>query len=316
MLGRARSVFEQTGVAPPDVIRVDVPGRGGSADGSDRDGVVRSEVEPAVPALQSGSLFGGRQGLLIVDGQHLLKGEAEVLADLVQSNESGTVVVVVSVGAVPSPLAKELKSGESIKVDKFRERDAASWLTDEVRRRKMRVPGDAREALLQRFGSNVAALGQALDQLSGEKAITRESVLVRFHNRPDEPMWHLADAISEGRVGEALRRLADFMTHYHPLQLLGYLEDDLKRRSLASAAESIDDFAEMVSGRPGDWRVKRDWNRRTRVSDSELRTALSALLKADAILKSAPEETHRLTMERLTIALCRLYGGRPVRAGG
>jgi DNA polymerase III delta subunit len=315
MLSRAQAVFDQLDVQGADIVRVDVPGRGAAAEGMERDGVVRGEVEPALPALQSGSLFGGRQGLMIVDGQHLLKGEADVIAELLGNADPETVLVVVSAGAVPSSLSKMLKSGETIKIEKLREKDAAAWLSIEIRTRKIKIPAEAREALLQRFGSNVAAMGQALDQLAGEATITRDTILVRFHNRPDEPMWHLADAISDGKVGEALRRLADFLTHGHPLQLLGYFEDDLKRRSLASAAGSIDEYAKNVGARPGDWRVKRDWNRRSRVSDSELRAALSALLRADGLLKSAPEETHRLTMERLTVALCRLYGGRPVGVG-
>jgi DNA polymerase III delta subunit len=315
MFERAQAFFQQFDVESSDIVRVDVPGRGASAESTDRSGVMRNEVEPALPALQSGSLFGGNQGLLIVDGQYLLKGEAEVIAELMAVATPETIVIVVSAGAVPSPLSKTLKAGETIKVEKMRERDAASWLGSELRNRKMKLPVDAREALLQRFGSNVAALGQALDQLAGDTHITRETILARFRNRPDEPMWHLADAISGGQVGEALRRLSDFLTHGHPLQLLGYLEDDLKRRSMASAAAGVDEYAELVGGRSSDWRVKRDWNRRSRVSDSELRTALAALLRADGLLKSAPEETHRLTMERLTVALCRLYGGRPVRAG-
>ncbi len=314
MLDRARQVFSQAGVPAQDVVRVDVPGRG-AAESTEREGTMRAEVEPALPALQSGSLFGGKMGLLLVDGQNLLKGEAEILADVLAGASSETVVVVAASGAVPSALSKVLKAGESIEVARLREKDASAWLVGELRDRKMKMPADARDALVQRFGSNVAAMGQALDQLVGETSITRETIVVRFQNRPDEPMWHLADAISDGKVGEALRRLADFLTHGHPLQLLGYLEDDLRRRSLASASETIDEYAEQVGGRSGDWRVKRDWNRRTRVSETELRSALSALLRADAVLKSAPEETHRLTMERLTVALCRLYGGRPTRAG-
>ena len=315
MLSRANAIFGESAVEDADVVRVDVPGRGASADSADRDGVVRGEVDPALPALQSGSLFGNRQGLLIVDGQQLLKGEADVIAELLATASPETVVVVVSAGAVPSSLSKVLKVGETIKIEKMREKDAAAWLSTEARTRGLKLPADAREALLQRFGSNVAAMSQALDQLAGEQSISRETILLRFQNRPDEPMWHLADAINDGKVGEALRRLADFLTFGHPLQLLGYLEDDLKRRSLASSAESVEEYAEHVGGRPGDWRVKRDWTRRSRVSDSELRAALSALVRADRLLKSAPEETHRLTMERLTVALCRLYGGRAVRVG-
>jgi DNA polymerase III delta subunit len=55
--------------------------------------------------------------------------------------------------------------------------------------------------------------------------------------------------------------------------------------------------------------VRKAWGQRSRTSNGELRKALDALARADAHLKSAPEETHRLTMERLTVALCRWYGG-------
>ena len=216
MLSRATAIFEQLEVQPADTVRVDVPGRGAS-ETVERESAVRGEVEPVLPALQSGSLFGGRQGLLVVDGQQLLKGEAEIIAELLQGSD--VVVVVVSAGAVPSPLSKVLKGGETIKIEKLREKDAAAWLSGEIRTRKMKIPPEARQALLQRFGSDVAAIGQALDQLTGEASIDRSTILARFQNRPDEPMWHLADAISAGKVGEALRRLADFLTHGHPLQL-------------------------------------------------------------------------------------------------
>ena len=41
-------------------------------------GQFRESVHPVVPALHSGSLFGDRSGLLVVDAQQLQKAEAEV----------------------------------------------------------------------------------------------------------------------------------------------------------------------------------------------------------------------------------------------
>jgi hypothetical protein len=38
--------------------------------------------------------------------------------------------------------------------------------------------------------------------------------------------------------------------------------------------------------------------------------ALEALVRADRILKSAPEPMHRVTMERLTVAMTRWMAGR------
>ncbi len=316
MLATAARLLEQLEVEAQNVVRVDVPARGGE-DGGDT-GRLRVEVEVIIPTLQSGSLFGGRQGLEVVDAQFLRASEAEVLAELLgQLDPQATAVVVVSTGRLPAPLAEVVRSrGEVVEVKKLRERDAASWLGEELHRRKLRLDSDVSGALLQRFGSDVAALSQALDQLAvTEGPVTKDVILERFRNRPDEPMWHYADAVAEGDTGEALRRLSDFLTHGHPLQLIAFLESDLRWRSLAAAAPDAATFAEWVGGRPDDFRVRKAWRRRGATSDSELRAALSALSRADRLLKTAPEASHRLTMERLTVALCRRYGGRARRVG-
>ncbi|MDP8957689.1 MAG: hypothetical protein M3N51_00460 [Actinomycetota bacterium] len=310
MLDRARQLLEQAEAT--EHLRVDVPGRGVEEAGS------RAVMESLVPALQSGSIFGGRRGLQVVDAQNLHRGEAELLADLVAEIDAETATVVfVSAGALPPPLSRVVRRvGEVLEVKQLRERDAAAWLAAEVRRRGLRLRQDALSSLLQRFGSDVGGMSRALDQLgSSPGTITAETILARFRNRPDEPMWHYVDALSSGDTGEALRRLADFLTHAHPLQLLAFLENDLRRRALAASAPDVSTFAEWVGGSPEHYAIQKVWRQRNSSSDSELRRALDALARADAHLKSAPEETHRLTMERLTVALCRWYGAPAQRAG-
>jgi hypothetical protein len=44
------------------------------------------------------------------------------------------------------------------------------------------------------------------------------------------------------------------------------------------------------------------------VRESSLRRAQEALVRADRVIKSQPEDVHRVTLERLTVALCRWYG--------
>ena len=301
MLRRANGALEQLGAT--EVVRLDVAGN------ADSDGL-RTELQPIVPALQSGSLFGDRQGLLLVDAQGLNAAEGNVLAEmLLAADLEAVAAVVVSAGALPSVLTKAIKQvGEVIRVSKMRERDAADWLGHEIRARKMSVAADAAAALLQRFGSDVAAISTALDQLQTlDHQIKSSDIAERFRNRPDEPMWHFTDAVVKGDRGEALRRLEDFLTHGHPLQLLGYLSNDLRRRALLNAAESVEAYAESVGTTPDNRRVRAEWRRRGRVSDSDLRKALDALSRTDRILKTSPEETHRVTMERLTVALCTWY---------
>lgn len=309
MLDRARRLLEAAGVDAVD--RFDVPPRGGGE--QDDGGGLRPEVERLIPALQSGSLFGGRRGVLVVDAQHFLRAEAEAVAALVESFDSETGrVVLMAQGSLPEPLRSVVKAhGEVHSVKKLRERDAADWLGQTARRRRIRLQPAAAAALVQRFGSDVAALGQALDQLATiEGPVGAEEVNARFRNRPDEPTWLYADAVASGDVGEALRRLADFLTHGHPLQLLAAIEGDLRRRALAAAAPSLEVFAEWVGARPDHYPVTKAWRARDVTGEDDLRRALQAVARADITLKSAPEATHRLTMERLTVALARWYRGR------
>lgn len=308
---RAVAYFEQMEVAGTDVMRIDVPAGGTESDS----GVLRSELEAVVPALQSGSLFGDRQGVEIVDAHRILAAEAEVIATLLDKLDGSSVVVVfLTEGALPKALAVSLKAtAEMIEIKKMRERDAQAWLVSAARSRKIRLEPDAVKVLLQRFGSDVAALGQALDQF-GAGEVSAEMVQGRFKNRPDAPMWHYSDALGAGDRALALRRLSDFLVHGHPLQLLAYLESELRWRSLAAAAPDRETFADWVGSKPDNFRVKKAWEGRQRVSESELGMALAALTRADRILKSAPEETHRVTLERLTVALARWYGGSARRA--
>jgi DNA polymerase III delta subunit len=191
------------------------------------------------------------------------------------------------------------------------ERQATDWLRAELTNRGLALDGDAQDALLQRFGTDVAGLAQALDQLVEHPGkVTRQLILDRFRNRPDEPLVHFTDAVAAGKAGDALRRLSDFLTHGHPLVLLAAIEADLRRRSLASSADDETAFRAAIGARSDDRRASRLWRERGRIRDSSLQKALEGLVKADRVIKSQPEEVHRVTLERLTVALCRWYGGR------
>lgn len=311
MLERSRRFLERAGVS--DTVRIDVPARGSEEIGEG--GALRVGVEPIVPALQSGSLFGDRLGVEVIDAQSLQKAEAEVVVELLDRMDPSAVsVVFVAAGSLPSALAKKIKAvGEIVTVKKIREQDANDWLFSQIRERGLKVQPEAVAALLRKFGSDVAAMSRALDQLDGLGRISVEEVNERFANRPDEPIWHYADAVTAGDVGQALRRLSDFMVHGHPLQLLGFLENDLRRRAMAASAPNLETLAEWLGQASSSYPVKKAWQGRSKMSDSALQRALAALARADRILKTRPVETHRLTLERLTVALCRWYGG-PRRA--
>jgi DNA polymerase III delta subunit len=311
MLDRARGHLLACGVDPADIVRIDVPGRGGSTE--DGAGALRGELDPVIPMLQSGSLFGGKQGLELVEAQNLNAAEAGVIAEMLPLIDPEAIAIsIASEGSIPAVLAKAVKAlGTTYGVRKIWESNAQQWLHEEIQRRGLDISGDAASALIQRFGADTASLGQALDQLADAgRKVTAAMVLERFRNRPNEPIFHYTDAVAKGDVAEALRRLSDLLTHHHPLVLLASLETELKRRSWALAAPDAATLAKWAGAKSSDRWVERTWRQRSKLKDSSLRKGLEALVRADRVLKSAPEELHQVTLERLTVAMCFWLVGR------
>lgn len=303
MLEMAGQHLTQQGVEGSNLVRIDVPGKGTGEAG---DGLLRKELEPMIPLLQSGSLFGESLGLQLVDSQNLQKSEIETLVELIRGADLQVVeVVMVYGGAVPKAI-KDL-GGHTIAVKKMWERQAAQWLDTDIKRRGLDIDKAGAHALMKRFGTDTASMGQALDQLEESSArITADLIMDRFKNRPDEPTWNITDAIDKGDVGTALRRLSDFLVHGHPLVYLASLESDLKKRALAATAPDQVTLKDWIGG--SDRQVSRLWSQRGRVRESSLRRAQGALVRADRVVKTHPEEVHRVTLERLTVAFCRWYG--------
>lgn len=304
MRSRAAKIFEEQGVEDPH--RIDVPGKGTAAaeDGT----ALREAVQMIVPALQSGSLFGGRTGVLVVDAQQLLKAEIDAIVEMLDNADPDQAVAVfLASGTLPAPIKKKVEgSGKIQRVKAATERDAATWIVNYARERHLRIDQDARSELLATFGSNTTQMRNAIDQLSiSGSTISAGDVRDNFTNRPDEPLWFLGDAIVAGREDEALRRLSDFLEHQHPLILLSYLEGEVRKRSLAAVSPDYDSFASVARANPNSYATKKIWQNRTRANGDGLAHSVKAIARADMTIKTMPEATHRVTLERLTVAMCR-----------
>lgn len=110
MLEIAAQHLTERGVERDQVVRIDVPGRGAGEEG---DGSLRADLEPMVPLLQSGSLFGDTAGLLLVDAENLQKSETDALADLVEGADMAAIEVVMVYAGAPPKAIKDL-SGETV----------------------------------------------------------------------------------------------------------------------------------------------------------------------------------------------------------
>ena len=303
MQTRAGKIFEAEGVEDPD--RIDVPGKGTATD--DDGGPLRDVVKMIVPALQSGSLFGGRTGVLVVDSQQLLKAEIDTIVEMLDNADPDQAVAVfLASGTLPAAIKKRVASSGKVETVKAStERDAARWIVDHARERNLKIDKEARSELLTTFGSNTAQMRNAIDQLSITRStIAASDIRDNFTNRPDEPLWFLGDAIMAGNEGEALRRLGDFLEHQHPLILLSYLEGEVRKRSLAAVSPDYDVFASVAKANPNSYATKKVWQNRTRANGDALAQSVRAIARADITLKTMPEATHRVTLERLTVAMC------------
>ena len=188
-----------------------------------------------------------------MDANHLLAAESQALADLLSAVDPASVAVaIVANRSLPAPLARKVK--EIGKVDVVRplwENQVHGWLTRQIKEKGLRVGYQARSALVQRFGTDRAALGRALEQLQGEnRPISAEMIVERFRNRPDQPVFRVLDEILAGDSRSALRRLGDYLANARPSDgrphiLLGALESDLRLRLLASQARDREHFRQM-----------------------------------------------------------------------
>ncbi len=304
MMAIASDAFAAAGVEDP--TRIDVPGRG--AGSSDDSATLRDQVLAIVPALQSGSLFGGATGVFVMDAQNLLKAEVSAIIEmLANADPEQAVAVFAASGTMPAALKKAIAAtGEVLDIKAMGARDAAQFISQYARDSGLRIDQAARDELIKHFGTDSAAIKRAIDQLAvSGGVIEAETVRTTFDNRPDEPMWFLGDAIMSGDHTEALRRLADFLQHNHPLVLLAYLEGEVRKRSLAAVAPDYDTFAQWAGGNPRSYATKKVWESRTRANGRALSDCVRALAKADLTLKTQPEASHRVTLERLTVAMSR-----------
>ena len=195
MLEVAQRHFAEAEVERSEVVRIDVPGRGAGEEG---DGTLRAELEPMVPFLQSGSLFGDSQGLLLVDAQNLQSAEAGILATLLDSADlASNVIVLLTSGRLASALSSVAKvRGTTVTVGRMWERDVPKWIGPEAKQRGLKLEQGAVDALVAKYGTDTGSIGRALDQLiEVGPTITEKMVRDRFKNRPDEPAWHITDAI-------------------------------------------------------------------------------------------------------------------------
>ena len=256
-LDTARKHLRRSGVEADQIIRMDVPssrGAGAPPPGiPDQHGAFRHDLLEIVPLLQSSSLFGLKQGLLLVDAHNLLSSEFHALVELLPSiDPSAVAVAIVAEGSLPRALSNKIKEiGKIQSMRQLWENQVHGWLDRQAKEKGLRMGYQSRAALVQRFGTDRSALRRAMEQLQGEnRPITAQMIIERFRNRPDQPVFRILDEILTGNTEAALRRVGDYLANARssdgrPHILLGTLESDIRLRLMASQARDREHFRQM-----------------------------------------------------------------------
>ncbi|MYG92774.1 MAG: hypothetical protein F4196_07835 [Acidimicrobiia bacterium] len=255
-LETARGHLRGAGVEEAQIVRMDVlPSRGQSSPPPgmpEQQGVFRPDLLEVVPLLQSSSLFGQKQGMLLVDAHNLLAAESRALCEMLAALDPTAVSVAIVAERLPKDLSKTVQEiGEVKRLRQMWENQVHGWLDRQSKEKGLRMSYRSRSALVQRFGTDRAALRRALEQLQGEnRPITAAMITERFRNRPDQPVFRILDEILAGNAEAALRRVGDYLANARssdgrPYILLGTLESDLRLRLMASQARDKEHFLRM-----------------------------------------------------------------------
>ena len=155
-LDTARKHLRRSGVEADQIIRMDVPssrGAGAPPPGiPDQHGAFRHDLLEIVPLLQSSSLFGLKQGLLLVDAHNLLSSESHALVELLPSiDPSAVAVAIVAEGSLPRALSNKIKEiGKIQSMRQLWENQIHGWLDRQAKEKGLRMGYQSRVALVQR----------------------------------------------------------------------------------------------------------------------------------------------------------------------
>lgn len=173
------------------------------------------------------------------------------------------------------------------------------FVVGEAKRQKIELQEGAAEALVERIGPQLLALRQELAKtalLAGEDArVSRAHVAQSVGDVAEEPIWDLTDAIGEGRMGDALSRLAKLRTSGVPTPVvLGSLAAHFRRLLRLRSGGSV--------GGPSFVARKLESQAR-RYPPTRLLACLDAVHQTDEILKGRGNLDADLALERLVLGL-------------
>jgi DNA polymerase-3 subunit delta len=301
-----------------------------AAVGDDRDAVqvLRGDETTwtrVIDAAGMRSLFSERR-VLVVRGADQLKGEGETVPSYLADPTPGVTLVLVA--AKPDKRktvwkkvveAATVHSADPLKGAKLR-----GFVSDDLRRRGLRVSADGVEELIERVGGDLRRLMGEVDKLEayGEgKALGADEVAKVLGRGMGRPLYVMADALAGKQVATALAEVEDALEDgERPELMLAALHRSLRQmrgtRALLAARASRDEIARRLGLPPNmAFKVPALLEAARRWRDGELEAATAALAAADQAIKLGAAPSAALAAA-VTAACAKEGPARPARPSG
>jgi DNA polymerase-3 subunit delta len=271
-----------------------------TAVGDDRDAVQvlrgdETNWTRVIDAAGMRSLFSERRAL-VVRGAEQLKGEGESVPGYLKDPTPGVTLVLVA--AKPDKRKtvwkKVVEAATVHSADPLKGARLRGFVSDDLKRRGLRVSADGVEELIERVGGDLRRLMGEVDKLEayGEgKALGADEVAQVLGRGMGRPLYVLADALAGKQVDKALAEALDALEDgERPELMLAALHRSLRQmrgtRALIAARASRDEIARRLGLPPNmAFKVPALLEAARRWRDGELEAATAALAEADQAVK-------------------------------
>jgi DNA polymerase-3 subunit delta len=268
-------------------------------------------------ALTSPSLFGGRQGLVVRNGQDARKDLSAALLEYAARPDPDVCLIVTHAGGAKGrALADGLQAAgadveRAAKVTKPRERVA--FVRDEVRAQGGRCPEDAAEVLIAAIGNDLRELAAACSQLVADTdgRLSVEVVNRYYRGRAEVSGFTVADAAMVGDAPAALEALR-WALHVgvDPVPIADAIADGVRSVSRVAGARGNSFQLAQKLGMPP-WKVERAQRQARGWSAGGLAAAMHAAALANLEVKGGAEDRgYALERAILAVTEARALGDR------
>jgi DNA polymerase-3 subunit delta len=266
------------------------------------------------------SLF-SEERALVVRGAEGLKGDGEGVATYIDDPTPGVTLILLAgkPDRRKTVWKRVVEKATVIAADPLRGQKLRGFVTEELRRRQVKIASEAVTELLDRVGGDLRRLMGEVDKLEAFAAgreIAAEDVAQVAGRGLGRPLYVLADAFGERNLERALEEVeAALDDGERPELILAALHRSLRQlrgtRQMAEERRPRDEMARRLGLPPNmAFKVPSLVESARRWTEKDLRSALGALGQADRAVKRGAEAGGSLASA--VVAACR-RGERTVR---